>query len=346
MKWSVNLWSVCLSWYVPSGSTPASSPSPWTTCWNTWFRPSTPPNVVGRTIEIGGKDATTYKGLILGYAKARGLKRLLLPVPVLTPLLSSYWVHWMTPIPARISRPLVDGLRNDVVVTNKLACVLFPRIAPRDYASAIGKVIGDLEGGRIDTSWSDAVGGDVEAGEQVRLESRQGMIVERRRRRVAAPPGAVYRVVTGMGAASGWYFANWCWRLRGMLDRLLGGAGLRRGRRHPDDLRVGDALDFWRVEAMETDRMVRLRSEMKVPGRAWLQYEVREDKDGATWLEQTAAFVPKGLTGLAYWYVLYPMHAWIFSGLVKAIARRAEGMALSKAGERAERESAGQDGPA
>ncbi len=304
------------------------------------------PECRGRTIEIGGKDVTTYKGLMLGYAKARGLKRLLLPVPVLTPRLSSYWVHWMTPIPARITQPLVDGLRNDVVVTNGSAEVLFPWIAPRDYASAIDRVIEDLEEGRIDTSWSDAVGSHVEVEEQVRLESRQGMIVERRRRRVAAPPGDVYRVITGIGAARGWYFANWSWRLRGMLDRLLGGAGLRRGRRHPDDLRVGDALDFWRVEALETDRMVRLSSEMKVPGKAWLQYEVQEDRDGLTWLEQTAAFVPKGLTGLVYWYVLYPMHAWIFSGLVKAIARRAEGAAMAHAGERPERGSPGQDGPA
>ena len=126
-----------------------------------------------------------------------------------------------------------------------------------------------------------------------------------------------------------------------MLDRLLGGAGLRRGRRHPDDLRVGAAVDFWRVEGLETDRMVRLRAEMKIPGQAWLQYEVWEDQDGTTVLEQTAAFAPKGLTGLAYWYALYPLHAWIFSGLVKAIARRAEYMAMSQTGERPRRERTG-----
>ena len=129
---------------------------------------------------------------------------------------------------------------------------------------------------------------------------------------------------TGIGAARGWYFANWLWRLRGALDRLLGGAGLRRGRRHPDDLRVGDALDFWRVDALEPDRLLRLRAEMKLPGRAWLQYEVWEAPDGSTQLEQTAAFIPRGLVGLAYWYGLYPLHAWIFGGLIKAIARRAE----------------------
>ncbi len=278
----------------------------------------------GLTIEIGGKNATTYKGLMLGYAEKRGLRRLLLPVPVLTPRLSSYWVHWLTPIPSDITVALVEGLRNDVIVTDDLARTLFPHIEPQDYASAIGMVINDLDEGRIDTAWSDAAGTNSEGEKPVRLESRQGMIIEHRRRRVAASAQAVYRVCTGIGAARGWYFANWTWRLRGMVDRLLGGAGLRRGRRHPDDLRIGDALDFWRVEDLKADRLVRLRAEMKLPGRAWLQFEVWEAQDGSTHLEQTAAFMPKGLTGLAYWYGLYPVHAWIFGGLAREIARRAE----------------------
>ncbi|MXY44403.1 MAG: SDR family oxidoreductase [Dehalococcoidia bacterium] len=284
------------------------------------------PDSVGRTIEIGGSDMTTYRGLMLGYAKARGLKRLLIPVPVLTPRLSSYWVHWMTPIPAGIAVALVDGLRNNVVVTSDLARTLFPHIAPKDYASAIDSVLKDLDAGRIDTAWSDAAGTAATPQEQVRLESRNGLILERRSRNVAAQPRQVFRVFTGIGADRGWYFANWAWRIRGMIDRLLGGAGLRRGRRHPDHLRVGDALDFWRVEALEADRMVRLRAEMKLPGSAWLQYEARQAADNTTQLVQTAAFDPRGLAGLAYWYVLYPFHAWIFGGLVNSIARRAEGM--------------------
>ena len=278
----------------------------------------------GLTIEIGGENVTTYKGLMLGYAEKRGLRRLLLPVPVLTPRLSSYWVHWLTPIPSDITVALVEGLRNDVIVTDDLARTLFPHIEPQDYASAIGIVTNDLDEGRIDTSWSDAAGTTPEREQPVRLESRQGMIIERRHRRVAASAQAVYRVCTGIGAARGWYFANWTWRIRGMVDRLLGGAGLRRGRRHPDNLRIGDALDFWRVEELKADRLVRLRAEMKLPGRAWLQFEAWEAQDGTTHLEQTAAFMPKGLTGLAYWYGLYPVHAWIFAGLARAIARRAE----------------------
>jgi uncharacterized protein YbjT (DUF2867 family) len=291
------------------------------------------PESDGRIIEIGGGDVTTYKGLMLGYAAARGLRRLLLPVPVLTPRLSSYWVHWVTPIPARITAPLVEGLRNDVVVTDDLARTLFPTIDPRNYASAIGRVVADLDAGRIDTSWSDAAGRGAAPGGPVRLESHEGVIIERRRREVAAGPADVYRVFTGIGAARGWYFANWAWRLRGILDRLLGGAGLRRGRRHPDDLRVGDALDFWRVEDLEAGRLVRLRAEMKLPGRAWLHFEVGQTADGATQLEQTAAFIPKGLPGLLYWYGLYPVHAWIFGGLIRAVARRAEAAAaVARAG--------------
>ena len=141
---------------------------------------------------------------------------------------------------------------------------------------------------------------------------------------MSAAPADIYRVLAGIGGARGWFFANWTWRLQGMADRLLGGAGLRRGRRHPDDLRVGDAVDFWRVEALEENRLIRLKAEMKLPGRAWLQYEIRDPPDGMSQLEQTPAFIPKGRPGLVYWYALYPIHSWIFSGLIRAIARRAE----------------------
>lgn len=282
------------------------------------------PDSRGLTIEVGGEDVTTYGGMMLGYAKARGLRRMLIPVPVLTPRLSSYWVHWVTPIPAPVTVALVEGLRNDIVVSNDLARRLFPDIQPMDYASAIARVTEELDSGRIDTSWSDAYGASGNAQEPVTLESRHGLILERRRLSVSATPREVYSVFAGIGARRGWYFANWAWRIRGMVDRLLGGAGLRRGRRHPDDLRVGDAVDFWRVETLEPDRLLRLKAEMKLPGNAWLQFEARGDGAGATWLEQTSAYEPRGLGGLAYWYGLYPIHAWIFRGLIRSVARRAE----------------------
>ncbi|MDE2801943.1 MAG: SDR family oxidoreductase [Chloroflexota bacterium] len=288
------------------------------------------PASAGRIVEIGGRDVVTYGGMMLGYARARGLRRLLLPVPVLTPRLSSYWVHLVTPIPSSIGGPLIDGLRNDVVVRDTTARDLFPDIHPLGYEGALAAVIDDLERGRIETAWSDAHGRTHASGPEVRMETQAGMILERRALRVAAPPEAVYRVFTGIGGRRGWYFANWLWRIRGMIDRVIGGAGLRRGRRHPDDLRVGDALDFWRVEALEPGRSMRLRAEMKTPGRAWLQYEALDAPDGAAELVQTAAFTPRGLMGLVYWYALYPVHAWIFRGMVRAIARRAvRGAAVS-----------------
>ena len=280
------------------------------------------PESAGKTVEIGGKDVTTYKGMMQGYAEARGLRRGIIPVPVLTPRLSSYWVHLVTPIPVGISAPLIDGLRNDIVVTNGLARELFPEIEPRDYGAAAVGVIDDLDAGRIETAWSDAQGTSNSSERPVRLETQEGMILELRWRKVAAPIMAVYKVVSGIGGDRGWYHANWLWWLRGMIDRALGGSGLRRGRRHPDNLRIGDALDFWRVEALEEGRLLRLRAEMKLPGQAWLQYKVWEGDDGATHLEQTAAFIPKGLAGLAYWHALYPLHGWIFSGMVREIAKR------------------------
>ncbi len=280
------------------------------------------PESAGKTVEIGGKDVTTYKGMMQGYAEARGLRRRIIPVPVLTPRLSSYWVHLVTPIPVGISAPLIDGLRNDIVVTNGLARELFPEIEPRDYGAAAVGVIDDLDAGRIETAWSDAQGTSNSSERPVRLETQEGMILELRWRKVAAPIMAVYKVVSGIGGDRGWYHANWLWWLRGMIDRALGGSGLRRGRRHRDNLRIGDALDFWRVEALEEGRLLRLRAEMKLPGQAWLQYKVWEGDDGATHLEQTAAFIPKGLAGLAYWHALYPLHGWIFSGMVREIAKR------------------------
>ena len=185
-------------------------------------------------------------------------------------------------------------------------------------------MIEDLDQGRVETAWSDAHGAAGAPDSFTRVETHEGMIFERRTRRLAAPAREVYRVFTGIGGERGWFSADWMWRVRGRIDRLLGGVGLRRGRRHPDNLRVGDALDFWRVEALEPDRLVRLRAEMKLPGRAWLQFRVWETEDGKTQLEQTAAFLPKGLGGLLYWYCLYPVHARIFDGMAREIAKRAE----------------------
>jgi hypothetical protein len=229
----------------------------------------------------------------------------------------------MTPIPAEIARPLIQGLRNEVVVRDDTARQLFPQIQPMGYRAAVSRALTRLEGRQVETAWSDALvtsQGDIAP---VVLTTQAGMIFERRQQLVEAPVEAVYRAFTGLGGERGWLYFDWAWQIRGLMDRLVGGVGLRRGRRNPEELRVGDALDFWRVEAVEPDQLLRLRAEMKVPGLAWLQFEAKPHQ-GQTLLLQTAFFAPKGLFGWLYWYGLYPIHAPIFSGMIERLGWLAE----------------------
>jgi uncharacterized protein YbjT (DUF2867 family) len=275
---------------------------------------------VDGVVEIGGTDVVTYGEMMLGYARARGLRRRLIPVPVLTPRLSSHWVYWMTPIPRSMSQPLIEGVRNEVVVRDTSARDAFPAVAPMGFAAAVGLALEALESGTIETSWTDALSGSQGDLPPVTLTSREGMIVERRRLTVARPADAVFATVSRLGGDRGWLYLDSAWRLRGLLDRAVGGVGLRRGRRDPDEVRVGDALDFWRVEEVQPGRLLRLRAEMRVPGRAWLQFETEPLDGGSTRLTQTALFAPKGLGGLAYWYGLYPVHKLVFSGMIARLA--------------------------
>jgi len=283
------------------------------------------PESAGRIVEIGGADVLTYGEMMTRYARVRGLKRWLVAVPVLTPRLSSYWVHLVTPIPGPIAQPLIEGLRNEVVVRNDDARRLFPGIQPLDYDSAVRAALEQLQAANVETAWSDALATTQGDARPVTLTTQEGMVLEHRQMVVDAPPEAAFRAFTGLGGQRGWLYMNWAWQLRGIADRLIGGVGMRRGRRDPDQLRVGDALDFWRVEAVEPDRLVRLRAEMKVPGQAWLQFQAKPQPDGRTLLSQTAFFAPKGLLGWLYWYALYPIHSLIFSGMIRKVADRARG---------------------
>jgi uncharacterized protein YbjT (DUF2867 family) len=282
------------------------------------------PESTGEIVEIGGADVVTYGDMMLGYACARGLKRRLISVPVLTPRLSSLWVHLITPIPAAIARPLIEGLRNEVVVRDhNKAGRLFPDIHPFDYQTSVELALARLESGEVETMWTDALmttQGDVPP---VVLTTLEGLNFEHRQLVVPAPAGVVYCAFVGLGGARGWLYLNWVWHLRGLLDRLVGGVGMRRGRRDPNDVRVGDALDFWRVEAVEPDHLIRLRAEMKVPGRAWLQFHVHSLPGDRSTLSQTAYFAPKGVSGFLYWYGLYPIHKIVFAGMIRKIAERA-----------------------
>ncbi len=282
------------------------------------------PESEDKIIEIGGKDILTYGDMMQQYAQVRGLNRLLIPVPVLTPRLSSHWVHWITPISSEIAQPLIEGLRNEVIVRDDRAMQLFPQIEPMSYRRAVKRALERLEAGRIESMWSDSLSSSQGDTASVVLANREGMILERRQKLIDASPEDVFRTFTSLGGNQGWLYMDWAWQLRGVIDRLFGGVGLRRGRRDPVEVRVGDALDFWRVEAIEPQNLMRLRAEMKVPGDAWLQFEVIPQDTQKSLLLQIAYFAPKGLAGLLYWYLLYPIHSLVFSGLINKLGVRAE----------------------
>lgn len=282
------------------------------------------PESVGQVIEIGGADVISYGEMLTFYAEVRGLRRWLIPVPVLTPKLSSYWVHFVTPIPASIAGPLVAGLRNEIVVRDDRARRLFPAIQPLDYRTAVKLALEKLDAHTVESAWSDALSTSQRDAPPVTLTTHEGMIIERRQVSIDASRDSVFRAFSGIGGSRGWLYLNWMWRIRGAIDRLCGGVGIRRGRRDADAIRVGEALDFWRVEAIAPGRLMRLRAEMKLPGKAWLQFEVKDqDPDPRPVLVQTAFFAPKGLLGLVYWYGIYPLHALIFRGMIRKLSELA-----------------------
>ncbi|HRX85091.1 MAG TPA: SDR family oxidoreductase [Phycisphaerae bacterium] len=294
------------------------------------------PATIGRTLDIGGPDVMTYRQMMQIMAAALGLgRRWVFPVPVLTPRLSSLWIHMVTPISHRIARPLAEGLRNRVVCRDGAADRLMPQRL-LTVAESIDAALGRLEAQRVETAWSGAgpIPGDPDwAGGRT--------FVDRRTEVMGASADRVYRAVCRLGGGQGYYAADWLWRLRGWLDRLVGGPGLRRGRRDPDRVAYGEALDFWRVTGVEPRRMLELRAEMKLPGEATLTFEIEERVEGGCVLTQTARFKPKGLWGLAYWYAVAPLHGIVFSGMLAGIRRAAEAPAGSAAGGRAAARAAG-----
>jgi uncharacterized protein YbjT (DUF2867 family) len=279
--------------------------------------------------EIGGPQAVSYRELMLEYARQRGLRRFLIPVPFLTPRLSSLWLGLVTPLYARVGRKLIDSLRNPTTVRSDRALRTF-RVRPRDVREAIGRALALEDAELAATRWSDALSSSAlrpASWGGIRLGSR---VVDSRAVEVDAPPARAFAPIRTIGGEQGWYWGRALWRLRGAIDLLVGGVGLRRGRPDAERLHVGDPLDFWRVEAYEEPRLLRLAAEMKVPGRAWLQFEVEPLAAGRSEIRQTALFDPAGLLGLVYWYLLYPLHALIFQRMLARIAERAS--ALQAAG--------------
>lgn len=272
--------------------------------------------------EIGGPDQVSYGGVMLEYARQRGLKRWTIPVPFLSPRLSSLWLGLVTPVFARIGRKLVESLRNPTVVRHDAASKAFPEIQPRNLRESIARALANEDREIAETRWSDAISsaGRPRRWGGVRFGTR---LVDSRTANVDLSVERAFAPIRRIGGETGWYFGNWLWGLRGFLDLLVGGVGMRRGRRDPETIAAGEPLDFWRVEAYETNRSLRLCAEMKLPGRAWLEFDVTESAD-ATTIRQTAIFDPVGLLGLMYWYGIYPLHRLVFAGMLRGIVRAAQ----------------------
>jgi uncharacterized protein YbjT (DUF2867 family) len=283
----------------------------------------TTPDSVGRVIEIGGPTRLTYADMLLGYAMERNLRRWLIRTPFYAPRLSAYWVHMVTPIHWRAVAPLIEGLRANLIVRDDAARRLFPQVKPIDFQTAVRLALGRIQRDDVETSWSDALVTAVGDVTPYKLSVEEGLFVERRQALLDLPAEKVFRAYSGIGGTRGWLYMDWAWAFRGWLDKAIGGVGLRRGRRHPDEIHPGEALDFWRVEAVEENRLMRLRAEMKLPGKGWMQFESLPKEDGKTLFTVTAYFAPYGLFGFLYWYAMWPFHKPLFDGLTRQIASRA-----------------------
>jgi uncharacterized protein YbjT (DUF2867 family) len=261
-----------------------------------------------RIFEIGGADQVSYGGLMLEYARQRGLKRFIVPVPVLTPRLSSLWLGLITPLYVRVGRKLIDSIRHPTVVRDRSALAEFT-VRPVGYREAIAAAL------RAEDQFDDW------AAPPAASSSR---FVHSLEITVKTSPERAFAPIRRIGGSTGWYYANWLWRLRGIVDIWMGGLGLSPGRRDPDQLEVGDIVDCWQVEACEANHRLRLAARMKLPGRAWLEFRV-DGSDSGSVIRQTAVFDPRGVAGRAYWYATYPVHRILFAGMLKQIGRVAQG---------------------
>ncbi|CAN5650778.1 SDR family oxidoreductase [soil metagenome] len=286
-----------------------------------------PPDV-DRAFDIGGPDVLTYADMLRGYGRVAELpKRRMVKVPVLSPTLSSHWVGLITPVPGGLARPLVESLRNTVVCREHDIATWIPD-PPQGligFEEAVRLALVRIRDADVATHWSNASVAGVPSDPLPTDPDWAGgsLYVDERSSVVDAPPEKLWRVIEGIGGSAGWYSSGLLWSIRGLVDRLWGGPGLRRGRRNPHDLQIGDALDFWRVEDVVDGELLRLRAEMKVPGRAWLDLGVELDSKCRTVFHQRAVFAPKGLLGRLYWLAVLPFHGIVFGGMQRNIAARA-----------------------
>jgi uncharacterized protein YbjT (DUF2867 family) len=284
------------------------------------------PAGLNRAFDIGGPDVLTYGAMMQRYARVAGLRRrVIVPVRPLSPWLSAHWVGVVTPVPNAIARPLVASLVHEAVARESEIRALVD-VTPIGFDEAVRLALGKIRDSAVETRWTSAAGGDAAAEPLPTDPSWSGgsIYTDVRSRAVTAPAGDLWKVIEGVGGDNGWYSFPLAWAVRGWLDRLVGGVGLRRGRRDPHRLLVGEALDFWRVEEIVPGELLLLRAEMKVPGRAWLEMRAEPTGTGTSVYRQRAVFLPRGLAGHAYWASVSPFHAIVFGGMARNIARGAE----------------------
>lgn len=279
------------------------------------------PESTGQILEIGGPDILGYDEMLLAYARVRGLKRKILRLPFLTTEICAFFIDLITPIPANISRPLIEGLKNEVIVRDDTARQLF-KFPLLKYQEAIELALKRHDNDNVETIWSGSISSlGLKDEHVVKLTNIEGMVMEKRTIIVEATSREVFQSIICIGGQNGWLYANPLWWLRAFIDTLAGGVG-HRGRRCYLHLRVGDPIDFWRVEELIDKRLLRLHSEMKMPGRGWLQFEINTFSNSKVLITQIAFFEPMGLMGHLYWYALYPVHKFIFSGMIRALANQ------------------------
>ena len=278
------------------------------------------PQTGGHTFDVGGSEVLSYRELMSQYAEVAGKRVRMIPVPVLTPRLSSWWLDLVTAVPGSVARPLIEGLRSELIVRDDDAIRQWIDPPLMTYRESIVDAIEEERRGALPSRWTEGALAFRGYNTDVSFYSKG----EQFSVSVNAPAAVTWQVVRSIGGARGYYYADRLWQIRGLIDRAVGGIGMRRGRRHPTDIRVGDAIDFWRVVAVETGRRLTLSAEMKLPGEASLEFEVIPDGDEGSTLSMQARFHPEGIPGLLYWYAMAPAHHFIFRRMPAAIARAAE----------------------
>ena len=267
-------------------------------------------------VDIGSK-ALSYKEMMIGTANALGLKRVIIPLPFMSINISSYWLNLFTPVPFSVAKALIEGLKSEVTIQNDHAKKYFPQIQPISYEDSVRNAIKEIEENQVISRWNDTANGVWEKNSS--NEISQALYMDRKEADIShIQAQKVYQAFTSIGGENGWFAFDFLWELRGFIDKMIGGVGLKRGRRSQCDLRISDCLDFWKVVDLEENERLLLYAQMKLPGEAWLEFKIKDNK-----LIQSAYFYPKGVFGRLYWYSLVPIHYFIFKNMINSIIKKA-----------------------